>query len=110
MMQTTRRKFIGTLGAFGVAAAGGGLRGACGGGSDDDSALAAASTATEPDATATEAMSDEHSGDARQPVAGKPSKRWTPHEAGITSFPAETAGLGGQPLEYEMDGDVKVFA
>jgi FtsP/CotA-like multicopper oxidase with cupredoxin domain len=31
------------------------------------------------------------------------------HEAGVASFPAETAGLGGQPLEYEMDGDVKVF-
>jgi FtsP/CotA-like multicopper oxidase with cupredoxin domain len=31
------------------------------------------------------------------------------HEAGVKSFPAPTAGLGGQPLEYEMDGDVKVF-
>jgi FtsP/CotA-like multicopper oxidase with cupredoxin domain len=31
------------------------------------------------------------------------------HEAGIKSFPAPTAGLGGQPLEYELDGDVKVF-
>lgn len=31
------------------------------------------------------------------------------HEAGIVAFPAETEGLGGQPLEYEMDGDVKVF-
>jgi FtsP/CotA-like multicopper oxidase with cupredoxin domain len=31
------------------------------------------------------------------------------HEAGVLAFPAETAGLGGQPLEFEMDGDVKVF-
>jgi len=31
------------------------------------------------------------------------------HEAGIASFPAVTEGLGGQPLEYELDGDVKVF-
>lgn len=31
------------------------------------------------------------------------------HEAGVVAFPAETAGLGNQPLEYEMDGDVKVF-
>jgi FtsP/CotA-like multicopper oxidase with cupredoxin domain len=31
------------------------------------------------------------------------------HEAGMLSFPAETAGLGGQPFEPEMDGDVKVF-
>jgi FtsP/CotA-like multicopper oxidase with cupredoxin domain len=32
------------------------------------------------------------------------------HEAGVKSFPAPTAGLGGQPLEYVMDGDVKVFS
>lgn len=31
------------------------------------------------------------------------------HEAGVKSFPAPTAGLGGQPLAFEMDGDVKVF-
>lgn len=31
------------------------------------------------------------------------------HEAGIKSFPAKTAGKGGQPLLPEMDGDVKVF-
>ncbi len=31
------------------------------------------------------------------------------HEEGVKSFPAETKGLGGQPLEFEMDGDVKVF-
>ncbi|MDP9354484.1 MAG: multicopper oxidase domain-containing protein [Chloroflexota bacterium] len=31
------------------------------------------------------------------------------HEAGIKSFPAPTQGLGGQPLPFEMDGDVKVF-
>jgi FtsP/CotA-like multicopper oxidase with cupredoxin domain len=31
------------------------------------------------------------------------------HEAGVKAFPAQTRGLGGQPLEYEMDGDVKVF-
>ena len=31
------------------------------------------------------------------------------HEAGVKSFPAKTAGLGGQPLDFEMDGDVKLF-
>jgi FtsP/CotA-like multicopper oxidase with cupredoxin domain len=31
------------------------------------------------------------------------------HEAGVTAFPAETQGKGNQPLEHEMDGDVKVF-
>src|SRR5215218_5123670 len=31
------------------------------------------------------------------------------HEAGVKAFPAATKGLGGQPLEFSMDGDVKVF-
>jgi FtsP/CotA-like multicopper oxidase with cupredoxin domain len=31
------------------------------------------------------------------------------HEAGVSAFPAETRGKGNQPLEFEMDGDVKVF-
>lgn len=31
------------------------------------------------------------------------------HEEGVAAFPAATKGLGGQPLEYELDGDVKVF-
>jgi FtsP/CotA-like multicopper oxidase with cupredoxin domain len=30
-------------------------------------------------------------------------------EAGVKAFPAKTAGLGGQPLAFTMDGDVKVF-
>lgn len=31
------------------------------------------------------------------------------HEAVVKAFPAPTEGLGGQPLAFEMDGDVKVF-
>ncbi len=31
------------------------------------------------------------------------------HEAGVKAFPAPTEGLGGQPLPFVMDGDVKVF-
>jgi FtsP/CotA-like multicopper oxidase with cupredoxin domain len=31
------------------------------------------------------------------------------HRQSTQAFPAETAGKGNQPLEYEMDGDVKVF-
>ena len=31
------------------------------------------------------------------------------HEAGVKAFPAKTKGLGGQPLAFELDGDVKVF-
>ncbi|HYH12124.1 MAG TPA: twin-arginine translocation signal domain-containing protein, partial [Thermomicrobiales bacterium] len=30
------------------------------------------------------------------------------HREGTQAFPAETAGKGNQPLEYTMDGDVKV--
>jgi manganese oxidase len=31
------------------------------------------------------------------------------HEAGVKAFPAKTAGLGGQPLEFRREGDFKVF-
>src|SRR5262245_55270755 len=32
------------------------------------------------------------------------------HEEGVKAFPATTAGLGGQPLPFTLDGEVKVFA
>ncbi len=31
------------------------------------------------------------------------------HEAGVKAFPAPTEGLGGQPMPFTMDGDVKVY-
>jgi len=31
------------------------------------------------------------------------------HEAGVKAFPAATEGLGGQPLDFVLDGGVKVF-
>ncbi|MCW5849149.1 MAG: multicopper oxidase domain-containing protein [Anaerolineae bacterium] len=31
------------------------------------------------------------------------------HERGLKMFPAKTEGLGGQPLAFKLDGDVKVF-
>jgi FtsP/CotA-like multicopper oxidase with cupredoxin domain len=31
------------------------------------------------------------------------------HEAGVKAFPAPTEGLGGQPLSFTLDGEVKVF-
>ncbi|HEU5434300.1 MAG TPA: copper oxidase [Thermomicrobiales bacterium] len=31
------------------------------------------------------------------------------HEAGVRAFPAQTEGLGGQPLSFKLDGAVKVF-
>src|SRR5215210_5995884 len=31
------------------------------------------------------------------------------HDASVKAFPAATQGIGGQPLEFVMDGGVKVF-
>lgn len=31
------------------------------------------------------------------------------HEDGVKAFPAKTEGVGNQPLQYTMDGNVKVF-
>ena len=33
----------------------------------------------------------------------------TMHEKGVKAFPAKTEGVGGLPLPFERDGDVKVF-
>jgi FtsP/CotA-like multicopper oxidase with cupredoxin domain len=111
-MQATRRKFLGTLGAFGIATASGGLLSACNGDDDNDSALAAAATSTTAEPTATDMPADHDEDDESTPTSGSGEtveEMDAMHEAGILAFPAATAGLGGQPLEYELDGDVKVF-
>ncbi len=56
---------------------------------------------------AAKAMDLKSSGLTAQP--GSVEEMDAMHEAGVAAFPAETEGLGGQPLEYEMDGDTKVF-
>lgn len=87
----SRRGFVGTLGWLGLGAAGLTLA-ACG---DKETTIPQAAAADAATAPAT------------------PTKDWQEmdrmHEAGVLAFPAETKGVGGLPLEYEMDGDVKVF-
>jgi len=76
-------------------------------------AAVAAPTATQPAhaAAATPAAAAAH---ASASGSGPDETTWQEmdrmHEAGIKAFPAETKGLGGQPLAPTMDGDVKVFA
>ena len=67
------------------------------------------------DASVSLASGNEHSGHDAMPPASNQDAKMTAdemdamHEAGVKMFPAETKGKGGQPLEPEMDGDVKVF-
>jgi len=90
----SRRGFVGALGALGLGATGLTLA-SCG-----DAETSAARAA------------DDHMEHASNPAA-TPTEDYAEmdrmHEAGVKAFPAETKGLGGQPLSYEMDGDVKVF-
>lgn len=98
--RVNRRRMLGTMGLFGAGAAviaaapvsltieTGNPASAKSSGHDDEMSTTSAS------ANAEEMTNDEM--DAM-------------HEAGVKSFPAPTQGLGGQPLPFEMDGDVKVF-
>jgi FtsP/CotA-like multicopper oxidase with cupredoxin domain len=55
-------------------------------------------------------VSHQHAGDATPEAdASAADDMDAMHEAGVKAFPAATEGLGGQPLDYTMDGDVKVF-
>jgi len=53
-----------------------------------------------PNSTSSTAKADEMTADQMDAM----------HEASIKAFPAATAGRGGLPLAFTMDGDVKVFA
>ncbi|MDI3339588.1 MAG: copper oxidase [Sphaerobacter sp.] len=90
----SRRGFVGALGAIGLGAAGLTL-----GARGED-------VAQEGHAAA------EHGGQTGA-AAATPAADYAEmdrmHEAGVKAFPAKTEGLGGQPLPYELDGDVKVF-
>ena len=81
-------------------------------------AAVGAITACNPDLAARQpTVTDDHAPghDAAPAAAGPKTARERAdemdrhHEAGIKLFPAETEGKGGQPLEFTMDGDVKVF-
>src|SRR5690606_1484704 len=90
----SRRGFVGALGALGLGATG--------------LTLASCSEAE----TSAARAADDHMEHTSSPAA-TPTKDYAEmdrmHEAGVKAFPAETKGLGGQPLSYELDGDVKVF-
>jgi FtsP/CotA-like multicopper oxidase with cupredoxin domain len=98
-----RRRLAGVLGIAGVGAAASAVAPAGFGVAYSDAAKAAANAA----ATA----SDPHAGMAAQSSdqAMSVDEMDKMHEAGVKAFPAKTAGLGGQPLPFELDGDVKVF-
>jgi FtsP/CotA-like multicopper oxidase with cupredoxin domain len=96
--RVNRRRLLGTLGVLGAGAA--------------TTAVSPVTVRIEqPAANAANAGHDTHD----VPAVSKQQEELTVdemdamHEAGVTSFPAQTAGLGGQPLAYEMDGDTKVF-
>ncbi len=110
----SRRGFVGSLAAGGIVIAGAktvgfpidpprevpGSSSASGGSGNTDS-----SNNTE--------GSDHDHGDSQGQTDSSSATDWEEmdrmHEEGVLAFPAETEGLGGQPLEYELDGDVKVF-
>ena len=98
----SRRSVAGVLGLMGVSAVGAAV------------APGRGQFAAEPAAAA--ASSDHvHDGTAEAATPLKAEDELTVdemdamHEAGVKAFPAKTAGLGGQPMEFTMDGDVKVF-
>jgi manganese oxidase len=109
MKQFSRRNFVGMVGALGIGA---GLS-ACGGSVRREternvySSLPAAAVDVTPG-------TDSHNTSHATPAAGRSgTPSWEEmdrlHEEGVKAFPAATEGRGGQPLEYTMDGDVKVF-
>ncbi|CAA9535579.1 MAG: Multicopper oxidase [uncultured Thermomicrobiales bacterium] len=98
--RSTRRRFAGTLGLLGAGGIG--------------AALAPDGVRIERAPAADAAPDHGHAPGAavdRQQTTTEPNadEMDALHEAGVMSFPAPTAGLGGQPLAFELDGDVKVF-
>jgi manganese oxidase len=93
----SRRRFVGALGAIGLGGAGVAMYQGTG---------LSQWTSDEPDTAEATSHSD-HGAHGDAPLDYEEMDR--KHEAGVLAFPAETEGLGGQPLEYTMDGDVKVF-
>jgi FtsP/CotA-like multicopper oxidase with cupredoxin domain len=106
--RVSRRRFTGAIGLLGAGAAGAAIAPAGLGLSRDPSVDAAAVVPSHDMA----GMSGESTGataSANQ-TAMTADEMDAMHEAGVKAFPAPTAGLGGQPLQPVMDGDVKVFS
>ncbi|MEA2596984.1 MAG: hypothetical protein QOF01_3453, partial [Thermomicrobiales bacterium] len=105
--RVSRRRFSGALGLLGVSAAGAviapdGLR------LQRQAAANAAELVPGHGMSSMASASTSHAPAASQ-EAMTADEMDAMHEAGVKSFPAPTAGLGGQPLEPVMDDDVKVF-
>lgn len=94
----TRRSFAGLVGLAGL----GGAASALGA----NTSAATQQTAGTPPAHDMAMGSAPAAAPADQPSVDEMDRM---HEEGMRLFPAKTEGLGGQPLAYEMDGDVKVF-
>lgn len=123
----SRRGFVGTLAAGGLAIAGSRVfdlpaaepRNVPGSTSSDDVASTDPPPAAAPAAPTAEVEEMDHSqhgtpvtdeaGDDEDAIRAAADEMDRMHEEGVLAFPAATEGLGGQPLEYELDGDVKVF-
>ena len=97
-----RRRFVGLAGLVGAGSV----------------AIAASPVSIHIDPSPAAAENASHSmGDHETTTTSSANQQTTPtademdamHEAGVKAFPAPTAGLGGQPLEFTMDGDTKVF-
>ncbi|HEU0113459.1 MAG TPA: multicopper oxidase domain-containing protein [Thermomicrobiales bacterium] len=102
----TRRRFAGGLGLLGVGSAG--------------AAFASAAARPLPQPSSASVLNAPHEAMDMGEPAGMTSRAQADatmtadamdamHEAGVKAFPAKTAGLGGQPLPFRRDGNVKVF-
>lgn len=100
----SRRSAAGVLGLLGVGAVGAAL------------ATTAGQVGSQPAMAATLSNPAAHDVSIHPPVvlaqsedAPNADEMDAMHEAGLKAFPAQTTGLGGQPLPFTMDGGVKVF-
>ncbi|MCO5178186.1 MAG: multicopper oxidase domain-containing protein [Thermomicrobiales bacterium] len=106
----TRRNFVGLVGAAGLGAASAAVFGAAA--NPDREVVQGIPTviSAAPEEPTTDHSGHNATGDATPTTGGDSVDEMDAmHEQGILDFPAPTEGLGGQPLEYELDGDVKVF-
>jgi FtsP/CotA-like multicopper oxidase with cupredoxin domain len=101
----TRRRFSSALGLLGASAAGAAIAPANVGANRE---ITASLAVPSHDMSHMEGASSSAAATSNQ-TALTADEMDAMHEAGIKAFPAPTAGLGGQPLEPVMDGDVKVF-
>lgn len=111
----SRRGFVGSLAAGGLVIAGAKTVGIPIDPPRDMSngAPASAETDTADIPGNTSESGHDHDDSSSQTDSSSGEKDWEEmdrmHEEGVLAFPQETEGHGNQPLEYELDGDVKVF-